>query len=685
MNDETVRRWYAIFKGGNELVEVRAIKGRNIYSGYFTDVDTMISEMVKYDKVCNMYFTVNRIKKACYSREQRDRMLASSVTTSDNDIERRIWCLIDVDVRKPADTNSTDAEKAESLKVTRRVYTYLRDEGFEDPVVCDSANGYHLMYRMDEANSDDVKAVMSSFLQVLDMYFSNEVVEIDKATFNAARVCKLYGTSSRKGMSTEDRPQRESKILNVPDEIKVTPLAFFRKVADALPRHDASDYRSTGSFSIDDFISKHGIRVSGETFSGGVRRIRLEECPFDSNHKSPDSALFVMPNGAVGFKCFHNSCSQYTFKDFRMKYEPDAYSRKDLYEHHRKMDFYTPAERKREVQQETKEKGRKLLRMSDIEDIDYSKIESIPTGVKEIDERLRGLLLGEVTIVSGINGSGKSTWLNMLALNAVQAERKTVIWSGELPANRLKSWIFQAAAGKGYLDYRNGVYSAGKRYIGKIEQWLDPRLFIYNNDYGNDYGQIISDIRTFNEKGDIRLFILDNMMAMDLSALSGDKYEQQKAFILGVKALAKETNSHVVIVAHPRKETTLLRKEGVCGTSDLTNAVDNVLLIHRVNTDFIRKAEEFWKHDKVAVLSEFDNVIEVAKNRDFGHEFVTGMYFEADSRRFINDRAEVIRYRWNDTEQVTMGFDVDGHPDNRIEPNRNFDTYGDPDKFGLPY
>ena len=300
-----------------------------------------------------------------------------------------------------------------------------------------------------------------------------------------------------------------------------------------------------------------------------------------------------------------------------------------------------------------------------------------------IDERMRGLILGEVTIISGINGSGKTTWLNMLALNAAQTDRTTVIWSGELPANRLKSWLFQAAAGKGYLDFNNGIYTAGKRYVNVIQNWLDSRVYIYNNDYGNEYNQIITDIKTFNEKGNVKLFILDNMMAMDLSALSGDKYEQQKAFILGLKELAKKTNIHIVLVVHPRKETTLLRKEGVCGSSDLTNAVDNVVLIHRVNTDFIRRAEEFWKHDKVAVLAEYDNVIEVVKNRDFGCEFATGIFFEPESRRYINDRAEVIRYRWNNTEQLTIDYKAD----TGIEPNRSFDIgYGNPEeRFGLPF
>jgi hypothetical protein len=45
-------------------------------------------------------------------------------------------------------------------------------------------------------------------------------------------------------------------------------------------------------------------------------------CPFNSEHKAPDAAVFERTDGSIGFKCFHNSCSGQTWKDVRALFEP---------------------------------------------------------------------------------------------------------------------------------------------------------------------------------------------------------------------------------------------------------------------------------------------------------------------------------------------------------------------------
>ena len=61
--------------------------------------------------------------------------------------------LIDIDCEKPSDTNSTDEEKEAAKQVVNSVYKFLRDEGFEPPVICDSANGWHLLYKQAMSHS----------------------------------------------------------------------------------------------------------------------------------------------------------------------------------------------------------------------------------------------------------------------------------------------------------------------------------------------------------------------------------------------------------------------------------------------------------------------------------------------------------------------------------------------------
>ena len=658
MNEITIRQWYDTFKSGEELVEVRIVDNayKRTYSGYFTDVNTLLNEIRKYDN-CNIYFTLNAINPACYDREQHDRIVTKpKSTTSDNDIVGRDWILIDIDTKKPSDTNSTDEEKEMAKEVVNNVFKFLRDEGFEKPVVCDSGNGFHLLYKIAMKNSNENTTICKEFLQVLDMLFSNPNVEIDCTTHNASRVCKLYGTFSRKGSNTKKRPQRESKILRIPDEIKITPNEYFAKVAAMLPKPEQpskSNYYNNEKFDLEAFLNKHHIAVRNIVRTSSFTKYILDECPFNSSHRAPDSAIFEMSNGGLGFKCLHSSCSQYTWKDFRLKFEPDAYDHKEYQRHEHKMQYYSQQKKEPFVpKKEDSTKGKKWLAMTDVQYVDMSKLVAIPTGYKELDKKIIGLLMGDVTVLSGLSGSGKTSWIDCVVLNAVQRGYKVGIWSGELQDFRFQSWIDQISAGKNYVCKKEGYenyYYAPKNIANQINKWLEGKLFLYNNNYGSKWQQLFADIKTLVENEGTQLIVLDNLMALQIDSYDGDKYTQQTRFINDLKEYAKAKNIHVILVCHPRKEGGFLRKESISGTADLTNLADSVIIIHRIGKDFEQRAGEFFGKDKVLPYLKYNSVIEVCKNRSMGViDLLVGMYFEVESRRLKNEISENIVYGWQE-------------------------------------
>lgn len=658
MNEITIRQWYDTFKSGEELVEVRIVDNayKRTYSGYFTDVNTLLNEIRKYDN-CNIYFTLNAINPACYDREQHDRIVTKpKSTTSDNDIVGRDWILIDIDAKKPSDTNSTDEEKEMAKEVVNNVFKFLRDEGFEKPVVCDSGNGFHLLYKIAMKNSNENTTICKEFLQVLDMLFSNPNVEIDCTTHNASRVCKLYGTFSRKGSNTKKRPQRESKILRIPDEIKITPNEYFAKVAAMLPKPEQpskSNYYSNEKFDLEAFLNKHHIAVRNIVRTSSFTKYILDECPFNSSHRAPDSAIFEMSNGGLGFKCLHSSCSQYTWKDFRLKFEPDAYDHKEYQRHEHKMQYYSQQKKEPFVpKKEDSTKGKKWLAMTDVQYVDMSKLVAIPTGYKELDKKIIGLLMGDVTVLSGLSGSGKTSWIDCVVLNAVQRGYKVGIWSGELQDFRFQSWIDQISAGKNYVCKKEGYenyYYAPKNIANQINKWLEGKLFLYNNNYGSKWQQLFADIKTLVENEGTQLIVLDNLMALQIDSYDGDKYTQQTRFINDLKEYAKAKNIHVILVCHPRKEGGFLRKESISGTADLTNLADSVIIIHRIGKDFEQRAGEFFGKDKVLPYLKYNSVIEVCKNRSMGViDLLVGMYYEVESRRLKNEISENIVYGWQE-------------------------------------
>lgn len=659
MENDIIREWHKVFKPNNELFEIR-ILGNKAYSAYFYDVEEAIKALQPYDKY-QIYFTVNKVIDACSSRTQYgvfERVEVSA--TSKQDIDSRQWLPIDIDVQRPSKISSTDEEKEYAHKKTGQVFKFLKDVGFPDPVVCDSSSGYHVYYPIEVENTPQSEELVKSFYVVLSNFFTDDKVKIDQVVGDANRIMRLYGTWGRKGRNSEERPHRLSKILYAPDiphrmtseEIK----RFVDKYAVVVePVRGKNNYtHNQENFDLRDFIAKHGIEVVKESpyGNGGVKFV-LKECPFDSGHKAPDSALFLSANGAIGFKCLHNSCSSYGWRDFRLHFDPHAYDQKEQYEP-RSYDQYRqplPQKKRYEIKDENPELGKKWLSMSAIKKIDLSDIEKMKTGFKEIDSKIVGLFVGEVTIISGNNSSGKSSWINTLILNIINAGTKVALWSGELPPHILKVWIQMAAAGKAYLtpskiDY--GKYYVRNEVGDKIDRWMDGKFYLYNNEYTNKWEQIFHDMEELCSLG-VKLFILDNLFSLDIDLFDGDKNNKQKELILQICSFAKSKKVHIMLVAHPRKVTTLLRKTDISGSSDLSNAVDNVFIVHRVNNDFKKSAAEFFGKQNIEKYFDYGNCIEIAKNRLFGVvDHICGMYYEIESRRFKNTPDEYIHYGWEE-------------------------------------
>lgn len=686
MNEYTLRLWYDIFKDNQELVEIRVLdpETKRSYSGYFTDIETILKEVKRYEK-SNIYFTLNVIDNACYSREQHNKILTRpKSTTSDNEILARKWCLIDIDCDKPSDTNSTDEEKELAKAVVNNVYKFLRDEGFEQPVICDSANGFHLLYRQAMISNPQNTETMKNFLKVLDMYFSTDKVKIDCSTFNPSRICKLYGVYSRKGADTKERPQRESKILRVPKEVKATKNEYFEKVASYLPKpekRDRSNNYGVNTFDLDEFLSKHNIIVRNTVETKDYTKYVLAECPFNSSHRAPDSAVFKMRDGSYGFKCLHNSDRDYTFRDFRLKFEPDAYERKCADPHR----TFKPYQQKSIVapQQNDENKGNVWQCMSEIEDEDRSKIVSIPSGITQYDKECCGFDKPSLNVWSGNNGSAKSTLLNQIAINAVHRGFKVAIYSGELRGKKMKRWLLLQTAGKQYnkkSNYNEYDYYTPNSIKDKIVEWLEGKLYNYNTRYSHNIEQVCLEVEKLVKEQQVDMLIMDNLSCLDIDELDGSINEQQKTAIKMLLRLTERLEIATHLVIHPKKSELYLRKNDVSGAKTLTDLADGVYFVHRWNQDTQKAAKEFMNPKVYEELccSGATNIVEVIKQREFGEAegHIYKLFYEPESRRLKNDIAEHTIYGWQDgtTQQVIEYEETSSYSGSHITQANDFLT-----------
>jgi len=701
MDKEEIRRWHSIFKRPDELFEIR-ILGDRTWSGYFYDVDTAIKALEPFDNA-NIYYSINEVKKACSSRDQFNCFKqVKGTATSKQDIEHRWWLPIDVDCERPSGVSSTDTEKAKAHKKAQEVFIFLRNNGFSTPVVCDSSSGYHILYPIDMDNTQESEDCIKAFLEILANNFTDESVKIDTVLHDANRILRLSGTFGRKGRSSEERPHRMAKILSVPKEIVrmgIDQINAFNEKYKIKVEQPIRRYNNVGGnheeFNLREFIQKHGIQVAKEVpISGGGTKYVLAQCPFDEGHKAPDSALFEMPNGAIAFKCYHNSCSQYDWRAFRLHFDPHAYDNENtqrqqyapqpMYQQRQ----YVP-QPKYNIKEELPELGKKWLCMSDIQKIDLSQIECVKTGFVELDRNIVGLNMSEVTLLSGSNSSGKSSWLNTLSLNIIQQGWKCALWSGELRADILKAWVQMVAAGKNNLkpsNYGDGKYYVPNNVAERIDTWLDGKFFLFNNEYGNTWQEIFHDMSELLKVG-CRIFMLDNLFSMNIDLLEGDKNNKQKELILQIKDFAKKNQAHIILVAHPRKTMSFLRKNDISGSGDLMNAVDNIFICHRVNNDFFRAGAEYFGQSEIQRFQGYGNVIEVAKNRMYGIvDLMVGMQYEIESRRFKNTADENVQYGWElDPVQSNIDFVAPQAPQSQYTTNWNYNERAKAEMNGMPF
>lgn len=76
--------------------------------------------------------------------------------------------------------------------MAQTVTAYLTGEGFPAPLVVNSRNGTHRLYRCDLC---DAKAPAHEYLlQALDDKFSTEGVHIDTSVANPSRIARIPGT-----------------------------------------------------------------------------------------------------------------------------------------------------------------------------------------------------------------------------------------------------------------------------------------------------------------------------------------------------------------------------------------------------------------------------------------------------------------------------------------------------------
>lgn len=331
-----VNRAVSILAEPDGVVELRILNATvggdrwaGTYSGYFDSAEALADSLQTVSSASGCYVTLNPVNAALLARAcNRIDRAGKNSTTSDRDISRRRWLLVDLDAERPAGISATHEERELARSIMQAVELVLHDHGWPDSVVADSGNGFHLLYRVDLPADDD--GLVERCLKSLASRFNDGQVKVDTSVHNPARITKLYGTLVCKGDDTPDRPHRMATLLEVPDRLEPVARELLEELAamapaDSKPHEQngkANGQHSTTAFDIDAFIHRHNLDVSGPDAWNGGRKWTFKTSPMCEHH-GDGPYLTQFANGALAAGCHHDSCS-WRWQDLREQLEPRA-------------------------------------------------------------------------------------------------------------------------------------------------------------------------------------------------------------------------------------------------------------------------------------------------------------------------------------------------------------------------
>jgi twinkle protein len=250
-------------------------------------------------------------------------------------------------------------------------------------------------------------------------------------------------------------------------------------------------------------------------------------------------------------------------------------------------------------------------------------------------------LRGEVTVWTGRNGHGKSLVLNQVTLAAMHQGDRVCIASFEMHPRKTLSRLIRSAHGKGELE---------KADIAAALSWLDGKLWIFDLLGTAKVDRLLEVFRYAYRRYGVQQFVIDSLLKCGIDS---DDYTGQKAFLDALNDFSNETNAHVHLVAHSRKDENELAPPGkldVKGSGDITDLASNVWSVwrNRVKEEDVAKldAGEKVKLSRAEIERKPDALLMCVKARDDrNEEGRIGLYLHKDSLQFHGRQgAEPFRY-----------------------------------------
>lgn len=241
---------------------------------------------------------------------------------------------------------------------------------------------------------------------------------------------------------------------------------------------------------------------------------------------------------------------------------------------------------------------------------------------------------GEMTVIAGINGHGKSQAVGFMAGSAMADGWRVCVASMEFKVGAwLKRLVRQfAASARPTPDY-----------AGKIVRWLgNGRLWAFDAQGTADWKRMIEVFRYARRRYAVDLFVIDNLTGLGIGE---EDYQGQKALALALANFSRDEDCHVWLVHHIRKgnsENDQPDKMDIKGSGSITDLASTVLTVWRnkPKEDKVKSAEMSHEPVDPEIAKQPDVRIRCSKQRNYGGEGngepVIALWWDGDAYHYLS-------------------------------------------------